>query len=233
MNSKFIFNLFDCNEKNSLLHVSPAPLLSDIENGCKKLAELRGDNVVSVSFPFVSRGRIMKRFAENFRKIAENCDGFTIANFGNYEMILGLFDENNLRRSDYKLFGDYSLNVTNSEAVKFWSGKLDSLAILPELSVNAQLKIAEKFPENIIPEIVLSKEIIVMRSEHCFAVKNEEYSCGACGKYGLSANNIKDENGQEFRIVTNPFDCNCVMVSENFPTERAVLPENKNYYFRR
>lgn len=233
MNSTFVFNLFDCDEKNSLIHVSPAPLLSDIENGCKKLAELRRDNVVSVSFPFISRGKIMKKFAENFRKIAENCDGFTLTNFGNYEMILGLFNENRLCRNDYKLFGDYSLNATNIEAVLFWSGKLDSLAILPELSVNDQLTLAEKFPENITPEIILSKEIIVMRSEHCFGVKNESFHCGACGKYGLSANDLKDENGQEFRIITNPFDCNCVMVSKNFPIESAKLPENINYYFRR
>lgn len=242
MTSCFVFNLFEYNpsgtgansaEKESaesstfikripcesglhadFLHISCIPLLIDFEKGIEKLCELRKYSKVLISLPFVSRGNAILKFREKFVKLCECADGFTVQNFGDYDILLDLFSKHDIPRENYFIAGDYSLNITNSVSAAFWSEKLDSVAILPELSGDEQLSVARAFPKKLLPETVSEVPYIVMRSEHCFAVRSENFHCGACGKYGLSAKNIIDENQKSFRLICNPLDCNCILVND-------------------
>ncbi len=238
MRSSFVFDIysFDKNTgadgKKRLLHVSVVPVLRDVDAGLARLKELKENYLISISMPFVSRGTVLKKFKENFSRLATAADGFTLQNFGDYAILTDLFNENGLNRDDFSLHGDYSLNVMNSEAAAFWVGKLDSAAILPELSLKNQLALAKKFPAGLTPEIIGSKNVIVMRSEHCFGVKGENFHCGNCGKYGLCAGKIKDEYGKSFSLICNPFDCTCVMVADDFPLENEAFNPPENMIFR-
>ena len=63
------------------------------------------------------------------------------------EFLSGLLRENGFSEHDFFLAGDTAFNVFNSGTALFWSGKLDSLAILPELDPGEQKTLAERFPE--------------------------------------------------------------------------------------
>lgn len=216
MKSEFLFNIFDCNKPASdIVHVSCVPLLIDFENGLERLDELRKSGMVLLSFPFVSRGKAIEKFSENFSEIAMHVDGFTLQNFGDFGILNDLFSSNITPRKKYFLAGDYSLNVTNSETAKFWENKLDSVALLPELTQKSQLELIADFPKNLKAEVICTDGVVAMRSEHCFAVRNESFRCGNCGKYGLSAGPLEGENHKKYQIICNPLDCNCILTAEN------------------
>ena len=187
----------------------------------------KGGPLLLLSLPFISRGKAFDLFKERFAEFADVFDGFTLQNIGDLEFLSGLLRENGFSQHDFFLAGDTAFNVFNSGTALFWRGKLDSLAILPELDPGEQKALAGRFPEGIVPEIVSCGVVPVMRSEHCFSVKGRNFKCGACGKYGLAGGSLRDVAGREFRIVTNPLDCNCVLlgsvnVRQPGEDERAV-----------
>jgi len=208
--------LFDVNEKieNSLdfVHVSCLPFLLGEDLG--KLKRFNAKKVL-VSLPFISKGNSYVKFGEKFPDLAKVADGFTVENIGDYYFLLELFNKNKLDRGKYYLSGDYALNITNNESAMFWKSKLDSVALLPELSLEKQMEIAKSFPVGLIPEIINSEDIIVGRSEHCFAVTGKQYNCGACGKYGLDGKSFFNEKKEKFRVVTNRLDCNSIILGKN------------------
>ncbi|MBO7659197.1 MAG: hypothetical protein J6T65_07815 [Clostridia bacterium] len=237
MRSAFVFDpaaVSGISGKYDLVHVSCLPFLcgipfSEVErlrrvfsgNFPENEAPLSGGGPkFLLALPFISRGRAFRLFAERFPEALRTFDGFTLENIGDYEFLMSLFAENKVNpANEYFLAGDTAFNVFNSETAEFWRGKLDSLAILPELDPEEQKALAERFPEGIVPEIVSCGTVPVMRSEHCFAVRGKNFRCGACGKYGLGGGCLRDVKGREFRVVTNPLDCNCVLLGNVNPRE--------------
>lgn len=180
---------------------------------------------ILISLPYVARGEALVAFKKSFSSLYELADGFLLQNIGDNEIITELM--HNVRRlcinSDTHgkscardnpiIAGDYAFNITNSASASFWSGKLKSIAISPELEAEEQLMLASKFPSGIIPEIIADKNVIVMRSEHCFAAQKEGYKCGLCGRCGNNAPALKDIHGKIYRIICNPLDCSCALLA--------------------
>ncbi|MCR5694131.1 MAG: hypothetical protein K6G89_04070 [Clostridia bacterium] len=213
-----------------IVHVSCIPYLCG-----KKLPEKGkfpgGGKKVLVSFPFISRGKAYSLFCGRFKEFASSFDGFTLQNPGDHETLCELLASNpSVKREELFIAGDAALNVSNNATARFWQGRLDSAAILPELSDEEQLELADRFPDGLLPEIITPANKIVMRSEHCFAVKGKAFHCGQCGRYGLEGGSLFDINGKKFPVATNPIDCNSVLLvpgsSQAFgPAEFSPYPE--------
>lgn len=226
--------LFDFNESwndYSIISLSCVPVLADFNAFADVWERNHQNKKVLLSFPNVSRETLLKDFKNAFHTLAQYFDGFLLQNIGDYGILTSLFDEHHLSRNNYFIAGDYSLNVFNLESAKFWSDKLDMVALSPELSIKEQSEIASKFPKNITPEIICSKRIIVMRSEHCYASENI-FHCGRCGKSGLNAPKLKSENGKEYDVYCNPKDCTCVLVGTDFPIQGNVNFDLENAVYR-
>ncbi len=195
-----------------LVHVSCLPYLLG-EPLPERTPDRGGSPKILVSFPFISKGAAYRAFCDRFEEFAERFDGFTVQNLGDFWMLCELLEgSKKVRREDLIIAGDAALNVTNASTAAFWSGKLDVCAILPELGVSEHLELIKRFPSGLIPEVLLDAQKIVMRSEHCFAARGNAYKCGKCGKTGLLGGSIFDISGNEFPIITNPLDCNSILL---------------------
>ncbi|MBP1587153.1 MAG: hypothetical protein ILO53_01965 [Clostridia bacterium] len=172
---------------------------------------------ILLSTPFISKGRLFAGFCEKFAEFAPLFDGFILQNIGDAALIEKLTAEAfgaPLAKPDGKRFllaGDTAFNITNRESAEYWSGRLDVLAILPELTAAAQQSLAQTFPGNIIPEITAFSTAVITRSEHCLAAQGG-FGCGKCGPCGLDAGRLIDERGRRFDIVTDPLDCTSLLL---------------------
>lgn len=213
MRSAFLYSPYDigasAGEGIDVIHVSCLPYL------CGEPLPEKADRPyrLLLSFPFISKGRAYRLFCERFREFADRFDGFTLQNIGDYGMLSDLLSGSGLSRERFFIAGDVSLNITNAETALFWQNKLDSAAILPELQPEEQAALAARFPKGLIPEIIASSKTIVMRSEHCYAARESGFGCGRCGKTGLSGGSLFDIGGREFPIITNPLDCNSLLLA--------------------
>ena len=185
-----------------------------------------GSPKVLLSTPFISKGRLFATFCRLFPTFAPLFDGFLLQNVGDAALIGDLtasaFGAAFKKPSGGKFFlaGDTSFNITNRESAEYWSGRLDLLAVLPELSADAQSCLAREFPASIIPEITAFSAAVIARSEHCAAAGNT-FRCGRCGPSGLSAGHLLDERGRSFTIISNPYDCSSLLLG--VPREETFI----------
>ena len=223
MISAFLYSPGDIDQSKSkqfdIVHISCIPFLCGEPLPDRSRSSKRSFPKLLLSFPFISKGKAYRLFCERFEEFAQCFDGFTIQNIGDYGTLCELInDSKTVRREDLFIAGDIALNITNTASANYWHGKLDSAAILPELSLAEQKELALKYPPELIPETVASKKTVVMRSEHCYAAKGASYHCGKCGRSGLLGGSIFDINGREFPIVTNPIDCNSILLCTRHDT---------------
>jgi len=214
MRSSFLFSPVDPSKtlpsSPDILHVSCLPYL------CGKALPAKNPSgpKLLLSFPFVSKGRAYSLFCSRFAEFAACFDGFTLQNIGDFVTLEELFAADpSIRREDYFIAGDNAFNIANKTSAGFWRGKLDSVVISPELSREEQTELANGFPEGLLPEVIASGPVIAMRSEHCYAAEGPSYNCGKCGKFGLGGGSLFDIAGREFPVVTNPIDCNSVLLT--------------------
>ncbi len=183
--------------------------------------------MIVIALPYIMRGKTLALLKKNFDMLCDVADGFLLQNIGDFDIVKNLASQRTV-----KLFGDYSLNVTNSATAEYL-GKQDGLfsaAILPELTREEQLMLAREFPENLIPEICMDDNVIVMRSEHCFAAEKEGYHCGRCGLYGTSAPPLCDIHGNVYPLICNPIDCNSILLAprkgQNISKDSNAVPDD-------
>lgn len=216
MISAFVFSPAELSDEiiqsADLVHVSCIPYLLGEPLPDRKSSGNNTGSKLLLSFPFISKGKAYRAFCERFGEFSKHFDGFTLQNIGDYETLCELMKAANISRSDIFAAGDVSLNITNASTAEFWRGKLDSAAILPELDIPEHRALIDRFPEGLIPEVALGARKIVMRSEHCFAAEGNTYKCGKCGRTGLSGGSLFDISGKEFPVVTNPLDCNSILL---------------------
>jgi hypothetical protein len=186
----------------------------------------RNNTKIIIALPYIMRGKAAEVFKKNYENLTKLSDGFLLGNIGDSEIIKYLSEKTGTTLP--KLYGDYSLNVTNKETAAYFSKNMESIALLPELDVEAQLALAGKFPQGLTAEICLGHNIIVMRSEHCFATEKEGYHCGRCGKQGDLAPALSDIHGNIYPLVCNPLDCNCIMLAPRSKKEETLLRYEKN-----
>ena len=181
---------------------------------------------IIIALPYIVRGKAAEAFKKNYENLAKLSDGFLLGNIGDSEIIKELSEKTGTKLP--KMHGDYSLNVTNRETAAYFSKSFASIALLPELDIEAQLALAGKFPQGLTAEICPGHNIIVMRSEHCFAAEKEGYHCGRCGKQGDLAPALSDIHGNIYPLVCNPLDCNCIMLAPRGKSEENPLRYEKN-----
>ncbi len=215
MKSAFLFSPVDTVNKSlsgaDIIHVSCLPYL------CGKALPAKAPSgpKLLLSFPFISKGRAYSLFCSRFAEFAACFDGFTLQNIGDDVTLKELFDADPaLRREDYFIAGDNAFNIANKTSAGFWRGRLDSVVVSPELTPEEQKELANGFPEGLLPEVIASGPVIVMRSEHCYAAEGPSYNCGKCGKFGLGGGSLFDISGGELPVVTNPVDCNSVLLAK-------------------
>lgn len=179
-----------------------------------------------IILPYIMHGQALASLKTYFHELTRIADGFLLQNIGDREILRSLLP------NDKFLYGDYALNITNSSSAAFWAGKIRSAAILPELPPAKQFALAAAFPEDLIPEITADNNVIVMRSEHCYAAPASGFRCGMCGKDGTQAPALKDRKGNLYPLLCNPLDCNCVLLSPGAEaiSQKSVTDTRQKYY---
>lgn len=180
--------------------------------------------------PYIMRGNAAEVFKTAFPKLCDITDGFLIQNIGDFEILKERCEINGIDMPP--LFGDYALNVTNRATAEFLGvaadaagAELHAVTLLPELGTEELFELAADFPHGIIPEICADDNIIVIRSEHCFAAEKEGYHCGRCGTLGDNAPSLCDIHGKIYPILCNPLDCNSVLLAPRHSGEKPLFSE--------
>ncbi len=184
---------------------------AELENALKICKSMHNAPEIVVSLPYIMRGNGAELFKKGFDMLCDIAGGFLVQNIGDVELLCTL----GAKERGKTVRGDYSLNVMNSGTAEYFfkNWGLTSAAILPELTVEEQIDLAKKFPEGMKAEICLGDNIIVMRSEHCFAAEKEGFHCKLCGSCGTDAAPIYDTSGRIYPIICNPLDCNSVLLA--------------------
>ena len=184
------------------------------------------------SLPYIMRGNALAALKEHFSSLSRTADGYLLQNIGDLPIIKEL--ESSVKSEPKLLLGDYALNITNSLSAAYWSEKLYSAAILPELPLSERFALAAAYPETLVPEIMADDNVIVMRSEHCYAAPLSGFHCGGCGKDGTQAAGLTDERGRHYPLLCDPLDCNCALLSpragDKKITQKVVTEARQKYY---
>ncbi|MBQ8164341.1 MAG: hypothetical protein IJZ94_00800 [Clostridia bacterium] len=166
--------------------------------------------------PYINKGNARNHFEKNFNTVCKTADGFMIQNIGDLAFLSGLFQAHGV--SDKFVYGDYSLNVFNSESAAYWNASgLKSVTVSPEPEASEQIKLANSVCKlqngTMLPEIICGGKIIVMRSEHCFITDNPKYHCVRCGKNGMTGYSLTDNAENKFPVIGLPHDCQNIVLS--------------------
>lgn len=160
---------------------------------------------VFAAIPPVTRGRedhILKEQAGNLQKMS--IDGILIGNMSHVEL---------LTEARLPFFGDYSLNIYNSQSIKTASEiGLKGITLSHELNLS-EIQTIEGFGIEI--EATVYGRVPVMISEHC-PIGSE--SCGLCqkGRYLM-----KDRMDAEFPVIGDPISCRSTLLH----CDKLYVPE--------
>ncbi len=192
------------------------------------LKEINAEKVAVL--PYINKGSSQKFFQNNFKTINNAADCFMAENIGDLMFLSELFSAHGV--TDKLICGDYSLNTYNAETAAYWAASgLISVAVSPEPEAAEQILLANsvcKLPESsMMPEIIASGKVIVMRSEHCFITDNPKYHCGKCGKNGTAEYSLTDNAGNTFPLIGLPHDCqNIVLSAKNIEIDEEYVKKH-------
>ncbi len=166
-------------------------------NNSEKLKEIikkyisRGVEVI-VALPRILRQKEIEIYKKVLRQLPDyGIYGIMVGNVGLIQLIKDY--------NQFQIYGDFGLNILNSEAVAFLREQnIKSVMLSPELTIRQISKI-RKYKE-LDTEVLVYGRLPLMITEHCLASE-----CQTCGKNQIEG--LRDRKGMIFPIITDSKSC--------------------------
>lgn len=164
------------------------------------------------TFPLLTLGETKKELTDLLPYILQTADGVQLTNPGDIRLLSAP-----LPKEDFLVCGDLSLNVTNTEAARFFQNAgVQILTLSPEAVRDGVAP--SQAPTGMLFEEIQEGPVPLMRTRHCM-IREGKPHCGRCTREN-SAYTLTDSHGAVYTILPEPEDCqNMILSPEPFPTQ--------------